>query len=380
MRWGVTLAAIAYVVSNITWRDRLLISEDGAGKTQVAVWGWEEEGANGQAFLRAENGKIYPIPLEHRAEVFVPGFWSLMKGINLRLLFLAVAVYPATVLLLAWRWQFLLKTHNLDPGYIEALRLNWIGLFTNLVLPGSSGGDLIKGFCIYRRAPRKRLAAVMTVFLDRVVGLISLMLVGTIAVLLQADVPELHDASFYASCLLLTILVAGLIFFSGRLRRLVRVAEIIERLPFGSKIKQVDDTVFHYRNHIPMLFGNVVISFCIHIITFFCVYWLGLSLDLKIPLIYYFAALPVIFTMGAVVPAPGGLGVLESMFMYFFSLHGATASSAVALCILYRLMTIIAALPGSIFTYREFSATGIPVISDTELDEGEETTGLQPTC
>jgi uncharacterized protein (TIRG00374 family) len=166
------------------------------------------------------------------------------------------------------------------------------------------------------------------------------------------------------------ILGGGLIFFSGRLRKLLRVAEIVERLPFSSKIKQMDDSIFHYRNHIPLLFCNVAISFVIHISTVISVFWLGLSLDLTVPLIYYFAALPVIFTAGAVIPAPGGLGVLEWLFQLFFTNHGASASSAVALCILYRLMMIVAAMPGAVFAYRESSMGGVPIINTSEMDEG----------
>jgi uncharacterized membrane protein YbhN (UPF0104 family) len=147
------------------------------------------------------------------------------------------------------------------------------------------------------------------------------------------------------------------------------VADCGSYFGFSSKIKQMDDSVFHYRNHIPLLFCNVAISFIIHVCTVISVYWLGLALDLSVPLIYYFAALPVIFTMGAVVPAIGGLGVLEYLFDQFFSLHGATTSSAVALCILYRLMMLVSALPGALFTYREFSLSGIPTISSADLDE-----------
>lgn len=368
LRWGVTLGAVAYVFSQITWKDRLLIPAPD-GKGQVAVWGWVRPGPDGNEVLVADDGARHAIPVNLRDDRFVPGFWTLLKGLDRTLLLIAIMVYPVGIFLLAWRWQLLLKTHGLDPGYMEALRLNWIGLFTSFVLPGSNGGDLVKGYCIYRRSPGKRLAAVMTVFLDRVVGLVSLMLIGTVAILLQADAPELRQASMATEWILAAVLVGGLVFFSGRLRKLLRVSEIVERLPFPGKIKEVDDSVFHYRHHIPLLFGNVAISFVIHACTIWCIYLLGQSLGLKVPMIYYFAALPVIFTVGAVAPSIGGLGVVEGMFQYFFTQQGATTSSAVALCIVYRLMVLISTLPGAVFTYREFWAGGLPKMNeDPALD------------
>ncbi|MFO0945858.1 MAG: lysylphosphatidylglycerol synthase transmembrane domain-containing protein [Planctomycetota bacterium] len=238
------------------------------------------------------------------------------------------------------------------------------------MLPGSTGGDFIKGLCIYRRTPGKRVAAVMTVLVDRVVGLISLMIIGTVAALIQADDGDLKGISQTSSWILGAIMGGGAIFFSARLRKLLKVAEIVERLPFKKRIKEVDQSVFHYRNHLWMLGGNVAISFLIHATTIFCIYLVGRSLQLTIPLMFYFEALPVIFTAGAFFPAIGGLGILESLFAHFFVGQGATASSAVALCILYRLMILVGSLPGAIFTYREFSAHGIPKISgDEELDD-----------
>lgn len=370
-RWAMTLAAIGYVLSQITWKDRLLITDP--ERQQIAISGWLAF-ENGNEVFDADDGRVFPIAAEERSEKFVPGFWTLLKGINRSLLVIALAVYPISVLLLAWRWQLLLRTHDLDPGYMEALRLNWIGLFTNFVLPGSTGGDLIKGVCIYRRSPGKRVAAVMTVLVDRVVGLISLMIIGTVAALIQADDGDLKGISQTTSWILVAIMGGGAIFFSARLRRLLKIAEIVERLPFKKRIQEVDQSVFHYRHHLWLLGGNVAISFLIHATTIFCIYLIGRSLRLTVPLMFYFEALPVIFTAGAFFPSIGGLGILESLFAHFFMSQGTTASSAVALCILYRLMILVGSLPGAIFTYREFSAHGIPKLTgDDELGESDST-------
>ena len=366
VRLAVTLAALAYVISKITWQDQLTLPD------RAVVWGWAEGLRGSNPVFVDSDGVEHPIPPEPEdpsvASPFVPGFITLLKGVNLWLFAAVVLAFPVSIALMALRWQVLLKTHRLDPGYLESLRLTWIGILMNNVLPSSIGGDLVKGVCIARRSPNRRIDAVMTVLIDRVLGLVSLMLVGAVSILSQRGRPELDGPSNWVLWILFTVLSGGIVFFSGRIRRLLRVAEIVARLPFSERIQQLDDSVFHYRSHTSALATCVGISLVTHGWVIGCVYFLGVALGLEIAPMNYYIFLPVIFTFGAVLPSIGGLGVLEGLFQRFFTLPGigATNSSAVALCILYRIVMVLGSLPGAIPTYREFSSHGIPTMDDPE--------------
>lgn len=360
VRAAVTLGAVAYVVSQITWQDRLALPD---GKQ---AWGWTSKSGTGERVLHANDGMTYPVPADSKdlnvANALMPGFVTLIKGVNVWLLAASMLAFTVIIVGPARRWQLLLRTHDLDPGFLEALRLTWMGQLTNNVFPGSTGGDLFKGWCIYRRSPGKRVAAVMTVLMDRVVGLVSLMLVAAGAVLSQSSRPELAGPAKFVMWILFVVAIGGVVFFSGRIRRLLRVAEIVDRMPFADKIQELDQSMFHYRNHLLALTKCVGLSLLIH---FWVITWtwvLGLSLGVNVSLGYYFVFLPVIFTAGSVAPSIAGLGVLEGLFQQFFSMAGvgATPSSAVALCILWRICQLIASLPGAVPTYQEFSTRGIP--------------------
>lgn len=369
LRYVVTVAAVAYVLAQITWRDRLLEPDGSAGP-----WGWLEWRSSGEPVFQPEAGPAIPLTLAERSERVIPGFITLLKGMNVWI-FLAVTVcHFVEYLLLAFRWQLLLRTHGLDPGFMEAVRLTWIGSLTNNVLPSSTGGDLVKGWCIFRRTPGKRIPAVMTVFIDRVIGLISLLGIGTVAVLLQTSRPELAHISRIASTVLLAVLLGAMAFFSGRLRRLLRVAEIVDRLPMGRQLKHLDDSVFHYRGHAPVVGWCAAISVLVHSMLFLSIYFLSVAIGLSISVVDFFIFLPIIFLFAAVVPSIAGLGVLEGSFAHFFSLPGigATPSSAVALCVLYRIVVLLCALPGAIPTYREFSMHGVRILSHPEAEFADE--------
>lgn len=325
--------------------------------------------------FRVEGGSSIPLSPEEKTARFVPGFLTLIKGLNLWLFSGVVLAYPVHYLFVARRWQWLLRTHALDPGFWQALRLTWIGILMNNVFPSSTGGDLVKGWCIFRRAPVKRLPAVMTVLVDRVLGLVSLMLIGTIAIILQTGRPELAGISRTASTVLLAILVSGLVFFSGRLRRLLRVEEIVARLPMSRQIQNLDNSLFHYRQHLGVLGKCVAISMAVHIWTIVAIYYLAIALGVHIKLVDFFIFMPIIWTSGAVAPTIAGLGVIELLFQQFFSMPGvgATPSSAVALCVLYRITVLLSALPGAVPTYQELSGSGVALLSHPSmtLDENE---------
>jgi uncharacterized protein (TIRG00374 family) len=360
LRIGVTVAAVAYVLSQITWKDRLLPTAD-----RPEIWGFMGRNDAGQKVLFGDDRKVYPLTPIVIEKEFIPGFITLLKRLDLSTFALVEITFPLSYFLLAKRWQWLLRTHNLDPGFIETLRLTWIGILMNHIAPSSTGGDIAKGWCIYRRTPGKRVAAVVTVLIDRALGLVSLMLIGALAMLWERQRPELAGVSRFAATVLAAVLIGGFLVFSGRLRRLLRVEQILARLPMSEHVQRLDASVFHFRNHLLVLSNCVAVSIVIHVWTFVSVYFLGEALNVHVSLANYFVFLPVVFTSGAFVPSIAGLGVLEGLFQHFFSMPGvgATPSSAVALCVLYRIVQLIAALPGVLPTYREFSAHGVKIVS-----------------
>jgi hypothetical protein len=353
VRLAVTVGAIWYVITQITWKDRAIVD----GETIVG-WvhvedgqRWLEPDSGGAAILLPKDAENPDSPVR-----FVPGIITIFGRLHYAYLVAAILLYPLTVLLCALRWQWLLASHDLHPGYWESLRLTWMGLLVNNVLPGSTGGDLPKAVSIARRSPGKRTSAVMTVFLDRVIGLVALMLVGTTAVLLRSfqdgfDSGGLLVLTMLGICFLLTFL-----YFGRWARKVFRIEWLLSRIPFGEGIRRIDASLYHYREHPWQLARCLLLSIFIWCWTLVMICLLGQALSMPTALVDYFVYLPLVFTAGAVAPSIAGLGVLEGLFQYFFTATGATAASAVALCLLYRLMMLICSLPGAIPFFAEFSS------------------------
>ncbi len=75
------------------------------------------------------------------------------------------------------RWHVLLSIQNIHLGWKRTLSLVMIGMFFNLFLLGSVGGDVLKIFYAMREAPQKKTAVFLSIFFDRFIGMFALMVV-----------------------------------------------------------------------------------------------------------------------------------------------------------------------------------------------------------
>ena len=92
----------------------------------------------------------------------------------------AFAVYMAAVMVTYGRWYVLVHAVGLPFRPRDAVRLGFIGGLFNLVIPGGIGGDVVKGAYLCREQPRRALA-IATMVIDRLVGLLALFLLASLA-------------------------------------------------------------------------------------------------------------------------------------------------------------------------------------------------------
>jgi uncharacterized protein (TIRG00374 family) len=85
----------------------------------------------------------------------------------------AIGLYLAACVLAVARWFMLVRALDLPFRFRDALRLGFIGLFFNLVIPGAIGGDFIKAAFLGREQARKT-RAIATVVVDRLIALVGL--------------------------------------------------------------------------------------------------------------------------------------------------------------------------------------------------------------
>ena len=107
-----------------------------------------------------------------------PGVFS--RPLDLRLLALAELIYLVGLVSTFFRWFLLVRV--IDPRFTlrAAVLLGFIGNVFNLVIPGAVGGDLIKAAYLVRMHVKKT-QAIASMVIDRIIGLLGLFTLASIA-------------------------------------------------------------------------------------------------------------------------------------------------------------------------------------------------------
>lgn len=103
-----------------------------------------------------------------------------LRALSPATLLVAVAANALAQLLVVYRWHRILRVQRLTVPYADAVRFYFVGAFFNNFLPSSMGGDLVKGYMIFRETERPQLAF-MTTLADRYLGLGAILVFGTAA-------------------------------------------------------------------------------------------------------------------------------------------------------------------------------------------------------
>ena len=93
---------------------------------------------------------------------------------NYFLMACSVGACLSSLTITLWRWYLLVRAINLPFRFRDALRLGFIGNLFQYVALGTVGGDLFKAVFLAREQPARKPEAVATIFIDRAVGLLSL--------------------------------------------------------------------------------------------------------------------------------------------------------------------------------------------------------------
>ncbi len=290
-----------------------------------------------------------------------PGLRTLVAGLDLRLYAVTILVFLSTPLLTVVRWRGLLRAVGIETRFGEACRLTYVGLFFNLVVPGLTGGDVVKAVLAARTTDRRE-AAVVSVFVDRVVGILALaLLAGAVVWPRRARFSEIATGLF----LFLGLLTAGsLLLLSRRLRRLFRIDRVVGVLPFSGIVRRVDEAVLAYRDHPRVLVSALALSLANHLGILAGTILLARAVGDRLPVSDLLVLLPVISILSAAPIAPGGWGVGETLFGELFRRYGSSLEIGVATSILYRLAWIAASLPGG-FAWMSGARRGSPATQGT---------------
>ncbi|MGC1399540.1 lysylphosphatidylglycerol synthase transmembrane domain-containing protein [Candidatus Binatus sp.] len=248
-----------------------------------------------------------------------------------------VVLYVAGQAMCAYRWQLLAALLKVHGRYSEFLAYTFVGMFTNLFVPGLIGGDTARSIYLGRRYGRMG-EAIASVVADRGVGLIGLFWLAAFAAVF------LNFAPIPSSVITPTIAV-GAITFAGFLAAPL-VARLIHLMP--RPIRRAGGIVTPYLHHPATLIPAIALSILLQVTLAVGQYFLALGLGLTVPLSLFILCVPIANVFASLPLTLNGLGIRESAYLVLFGMGGMRKEDAIALGLLWFTATMLGGLTGAI--------------------------------
>lgn len=349
LRYGLCIAAIVFLVRNVEWYDTVRLS-DIKGPTHRLL-----EQRNGTLVIE-QDGQ----PTEHPAAAFhhavlpdgsiepivTPGIPNVVLGVDRRLALLAVLLFAPVWLIQSYRLVLMVAMQGVRLSYWAAVKLTYAGSFFNFALPGTVGGDVVKAYYITHYT-RQKTEVVTTIFLDRAIGLFSVVLLATGGILARWDPQQFGDLTSGLAVIFGILIVTALTVFSKRIRHALKLPALAERLPLGAQLLRIGRATVAMRQHKRRVIWALVLSVVLQSVVMTSAAVMAWALGMEGELSFYFVYISVGFLIAAVPITPQAIGVMEAFYVEVFTRAGlATASQAVTLALAVRLIQFTWALPG----------------------------------
>jgi uncharacterized membrane protein YbhN (UPF0104 family) len=108
------------------------------------------------------------------------------------------------------------------------------------------------------------------------------------------------------------------------------------------------EAVRRYASHHAELLRVLVMSVIVQAIRVLQAWCLGEALGIELPLLTYFALVPVILMIMQLPITPNGLGTTQVAFVAFFGASGAPVAPVIALSVLFLVLGVAGSLPGGV--------------------------------
>lgn len=269
----------------------------------------------------------------------------------------------------AARWRIVLAEFRHPLVFASVWRYTAIAMFFNQLLPSGMGGD---GFRMWyaRRAGLPLGLAIGTVFVDRILGLLGLLLLAMMGMpyLLSLSVPGILAAVIWVSGVLLALGIAGFLFAdhilagsAAMLRGASRPA-FLRRPSFGRLKDGVERTAKDTRRLLKTLPHGpaaILLSLVNQIALGLVVLYLAHSMSLSLPPAAALFLFPLVLLLSMIPISVAGWGIREGAMVLIFSLVGLPADASLSISVLFGACMFLSGLPGGliwILTRREVTS------------------------
>jgi uncharacterized membrane protein YbhN (UPF0104 family) len=261
----------------------------------------------------------------------------------------------------ALRWRMLAQALRFQRSLWQYVGFYFIGMYFNLLLPTSVGGDVVRAWYLDGRSGR-RLAAFAAVFLDRCSGLLVLLALACVAMICcpaDLELPAWIPWFIWSAA---GVALAGLIL----LPVLARHSKLARR-----RVHQARSAWTMLRSP-RLLLGTTLLSLIVQAANVVIVWLVGLAIGAGVPAAYYWILVPMVSLL-TLLPSIGGTGIREKSMIVFLAAVHIDEGVALTLSLLWFAVFVGGSLVGGfVYLFGRFPRPAPPgeLANEGQTDEG----------
>lgn len=265
------------------------------------------------------------------------------------LLFLAACgLFLFSQVLNTLRWRWLLETSVPEPPpLVYLMALVMVGMFFNMFMPSTVGGDVVRAELVRGRVGG-RTQAYLSILVGRILAFAAVLVIGLIAMAAAFVAFGWTDVGMFAVLALFFLPIGGLwlVYRSEFLNAWwLRVAP-----PRMTRISsRVIDALDVYRAHPAVLRRVFVVAIIANLVGQVVAIWaLAEGLGIAVPFYYHLIAVPLIIVITLIPISFNGIGLREGAFAFFYGNAGVAAAASISLSLAFTAVLVVLSVVGGL--------------------------------
>jgi uncharacterized protein (TIRG00374 family) len=275
---------------------------------------------------------------------------QLLVRIDPRYALMILAIYTLDRALMTYKWGLLLRSRGQQLPFFRGLKIYCASMVWGIFLPMTVGADAIRAFSTSRSGLATD-EVVASIFIERILGFITALLLGLLSLFLLFFVGGLDEYLrplwWPGSLVLFGAMVAFATSFSQTAYDFLH-GRLLWRLPAARMMRRLRQfhlaylAYRHDKRSLTIFFGLTLVQQLTPILLL----WLtAQALAREVSLLYMAGLVPLAFLISRVPVAISSLGVFEGVFMVLMSLAGLSAAESIAIALAARILEMSSWLP-----------------------------------
>jgi uncharacterized protein (TIRG00374 family) len=213
------------------------------------------------------------------------------------------------------RWQILMRVQGMFMSWRRAILLFFVGLFFNLFMPGYTGGDFARLYYLMREFPHKKKEAILTVVMDRLIGVAALFITALLTTTLRWEWLQRTPQAAVLLWVLIAMLIGFAIATVGSF--IIAGSRLLNRLPehfpFRERLLETSEAYHLFARAKKSLLYAFLLSFPILFSFYGAFYCTARALRAGVSLLDMCSIMPIVTSIISLPITPSGIGFRESL-------------------------------------------------------------------